>query len=92
MLIANLGEPPPSDSVGPLSQIGAVAVPALTSALKSSNLYVRQNAAEALAGIKPVPPDAIQALTAALKDPNSTSAAARQPPSSRLAVKRKGQP
>ena len=71
MLIANLGEQPPSDSVGPLSEIGPAAVPALASALKSSNLYVRQNAAEALAGMKPIPPDAIQALTAALKDPNS---------------------
>jgi HEAT repeat protein len=71
VLIANLGEQPPSDSVGPLSKIGAAAVPALASALKSSNLYVRQNASEALAGMKPIPPDAIQALTAALKDPNS---------------------
>jgi HEAT repeat protein len=71
VLIANLGEQPPSDSVSPLSEIGAAAVPALASALKSSNLYVRQNAVEALAGIKPISPDAIQALTAALKDPNS---------------------
>ena len=71
MLIANLGERPPSDWVGPLSEIGAAAVPALARALKSPNLYVRQNAAEALAGIKPIPPDAIPALTAALKDPNS---------------------
>ena len=71
VLIANMGEQPPSDSVGPLSEIGAPAVPALASALKSSNLYVRQNAAAALAGMKPIPPDAIAALTAALKDPNS---------------------
>jgi len=71
MLIANLGEQPPSDSVGPLSEIGAAAVPALASAVKSSNLYVRQNAAEALAGMKPIPPEAIQALTDALKDPIS---------------------
>jgi HEAT repeat protein len=71
ILIAYLGERPPSDSVGPLSEIGAAAVPALASALKSSNLYVRQNAADALAGMKPIPPEAIQALTAALNDPNS---------------------
>ena len=71
VLIAYLGEQPPSDSVGPLSEIGAAAVPALARALKSSNLYIRQNAAEALAGMKPIPPDAIAALTAALKDPNS---------------------
>ncbi len=71
MLIAYLGEQPPSDSVGPLSEIGAPAVPALASALKSSHLYVRQNAAAALAGMKPIPPDAIAALTAALKDPSS---------------------
>ncbi len=71
MLIAYLGERPPSDSVGPLSEIGAAAVPALARALKSSNLYVRQNAADALAGMKPIPSEAIAPLTAALKDPNS---------------------
>ena len=71
MLIANLDERPPSDWVGPLSEIGADAVPALARALKSSNLYVRQNAAVALAGMKPLPPDAIPPLAAALKDPNS---------------------
>ncbi len=71
MLIANLGERPPSDWVDPLSEIGPAAVPAIARALKSSNLYVRQNAAAALAGMKPIPPDAIKALTEALKDPSS---------------------
>jgi hypothetical protein len=62
---------PDSDATTALSRIGSPAVPALAAALKSSNLYVRQNAAEALAGMKPLPPDAVRALTTALKDKNS---------------------
>ncbi len=40
-------------------------------ALKSSNLYLRKNAADALAAMKPLPPDAVHTLVTALKDKNS---------------------
>jgi HEAT repeat protein len=63
--------PADSDSLTALSKMGSPAVPALAAALKRSNLYVRQNAAEALAGMKPLPPDAARALETALMDKNS---------------------
>jgi HEAT repeat protein len=72
-LIATFADeyPADSDALIALSKIGSPAVPALVAALKSSNLYVRQNAAEALAGMKPLPPNAVPALVTALKDKNS---------------------
>ena len=60
-----------SRTIMALANIGPVAVPALTASLKSPNLYVRQNAAETLAAMKPLPPDAVRALQYALQDRNS---------------------
>ena len=51
--------------------MGSAAVPALAASLRSPNLYVRQNATETLAAMKPLPPDAVRALQYALKDKNS---------------------
>ena len=46
-----------------LANTGATAVPALAAALKNRNLYVRQNAAETLAAMKPLPPEANRTRT-----------------------------
>ena len=72
-LIATFPEEYPADEVATtaLSKMGSPAVPALAAALKSSNLYMRQNATDTLAGMKPLPPDAVRALLFALKDKNS---------------------
>ena len=72
-LIATFADeyPGESDALTALSKMGSAAVPELATALKSSNLYVRQNATDALAGMKPLPPDAVRALVTALKDKNS---------------------
>jgi HEAT repeat protein len=72
-LIATFADeyPGDSDALTALSKMGVAAVPALAAALKSSNLYVRQNSAEALAGMKPLPPDAARALVTSLNDKNS---------------------
>ena len=72
-LMATLGDERLYDSqeIAALSRMGSSAVPELAAALKTSNLYVRQNSADALAGMKPLPPDAVRALQFALKDKNS---------------------
>jgi HEAT repeat protein len=51
-----------------LSKLGTVAVPALITALKSTYLYQRAWAIQALGGIKPMPNDAKHALKLALND------------------------
>ena len=51
-----------------LSKLGTVAVPALITALKSTHLYQRAWAVQALGGIKPLPDDARHALKLALND------------------------
>jgi HEAT repeat protein len=51
-----------------LSKLGTVAVPALITALKSTHLYQRAWAVQALGGIKPMPNDVRHALQLALND------------------------
>jgi HEAT repeat protein len=51
-----------------LSKLGTVAVPPLITALKSTHLYQRAWAVQALGGIKPMPNDVKHALTLALSD------------------------
>ena len=53
---------------GALSKLGTGAVPALITALKSTHLYERAWAVQALGGIKPMPNDAQHALKIALND------------------------
>ncbi len=55
-------------ATGELAGIGAPAVPGLLAALKSGNLYVRQDSVTALARMKPMPPEAKRALMVALND------------------------
>ncbi len=73
VLIATLDQeyPPDSDTNQTLARMGAVAVPQLAEALKSHNIYMRENAADALAAMRPLPPEAVKVLVAALKDKNS---------------------
>jgi HEAT repeat protein len=51
-----------------LSKLGTVAVPPLIKALKSTHLYKRAWAVQALGGIKPIPNDARHGLQLALND------------------------
>lgn len=51
-----------------LAILGKPAVPALTEALKSPDLYVRESAVKALAAMKPLSDEAVRALTLALND------------------------
>lgn len=62
-----------------LARLGKPAIPALAGALKSPDLYVREDAVQALAQMKPLSPEAVHALMIALKDKSSDvrSAAAR---------------
>jgi HEAT repeat protein len=51
-----------------LARIGNPAVPALIAALKSPDLYVREGAAQAFSEMTSLTPEAVNALTIALKD------------------------
>jgi HEAT repeat protein len=53
-----------------LARLGKPAVPALAAALRSPDLYVREQAVAALAQMKPLTPQSVQALMIALKDKN----------------------
>jgi HEAT repeat protein len=66
-LIGTLGE---SGCTGEnlLARIGNPAVPALIAALKSPDLYVREGAAQAFLEMKSLTPEAVNALTIALRD------------------------
>ncbi len=55
-------------AIDALTKLGPSAVPALTTALKSSDSNVREDAVKALAQMKPLSPEAVQALMLALKD------------------------
>ncbi len=57
-----------SPASGELSKIGQPAVPALSSALSSTDFHVRGSAVQALANMQPLSPEAVQALMIALKD------------------------
>jgi HEAT repeat protein len=54
-----------------LASIGENAVPALLQALKSSDIYVRYHAVDALAKIGPINPKMVSILISVLHDPNS---------------------
>jgi hypothetical protein len=51
-----------------LAKLGKPAIPALAAALKSPDLYVREDAVKALAQMKPLSPEAVHALMLAMKD------------------------
>ncbi|MGH6628486.1 MAG: HEAT repeat domain-containing protein, partial [Burkholderiales bacterium] len=57
-----------TSAIDTLAKLGKPAVPALTEALKSPDLYVREDAVKALAGMEPLPDEAVQALIRALGD------------------------